>query len=107
MYSIKSKSGKLNRAKGVKRSAVKRFKFADYYKMLFQDTEMFSMFEVIRSVNHSLQTVVMNKKSLSSGDDKRHSLSNRVDTLAYGHYALDPLCIHAHDGDLLIYYRYA
>ena len=42
----------------------------------------------IASSNHSLHTIVVNKKSLSGYDDKRFILSDKVSTLPYGHNSL-------------------
>ena len=39
----------------------------------------------IASTGHQLQTVVVNKRSLSAYDDKRYILSDGITTLPYGH----------------------
>ena len=41
----------------------------------------------IQSINHQLGTVHKTKKNLSSVDDKRYLLSDRIHTLPYGHWA--------------------
>ena len=46
---------------------------------------MHSMIQ-IRSKNHQLETVKLNKTSLSPYDDKRLFLEDGFTTLAYGHY---------------------
>ena len=42
----------------------------------------------IRSYNHELFSVEINKISLSPFDDKRYVLENGYDTLAHGHYKI-------------------
>ena len=41
---------------------------------------------LIRHWNHELYTESVEKIALSSEDDKRIILENKIDTLAYGHY---------------------
>ena len=41
---------------------------------------------LIRQCNHELYTESVEKIALSSKDDKRIILENKIDTLAYGHY---------------------
>jgi len=43
---------------------------------------------VLRSHLHEMYSEVVNKVALSSEDDKRHVLEDRIHTLAYGHYRL-------------------
>ena len=43
---------------------------------------------VIRSRGHKVGTEKINKKALSSDDDKRIIQPNKVNTLAIGHYSL-------------------
>lgn len=45
----------------------------------------------IRSYNHELFTVCMNKLALSPKDEKRHILSNNIDTLPWGHFNIENL----------------
>ena len=49
---------------------------------------MFHKMKSIRSENHKIYSVEINKKSLSCFDDKRYILSNGIDSFAYGHYYL-------------------
>ena len=47
---------------------------------------MFHKIKSIRSENHKIYFIEINKKSLSCFDDKRYILSNGIDSFAYGHY---------------------
>ena len=39
---------------------------------------------IIKTLNHEIKTIEINKKSLSCFDDKRYILDDGVSTLAYG-----------------------
>ena len=41
---------------------------------------------LIRHRNHDLFTETIEKVALSSDDDKRTIIGNKIDTMAYGHY---------------------
>ena len=43
---------------------------------------------VIRSHLHEMYSEEVNKVALSSEDDKRHVLEDKIHTLAHGHYRL-------------------
>ena len=84
-YSTKNKEEK--RCKGVKKSVVKNeLIMQDYKDCLFGRKEKTSEMNLIRHRNHDLFTERIEKVSLSSNDDKRIILENKIDTLAYGHY---------------------
>lgn len=90
MYSfITNKSKLIKRAKGVKNSAIREFKFKDYFDTLQTNMTMYSSFQIIQSKKHKLHTIVVNKAALSPHDDKRVTLANSIDTLPYGHYSLE------------------
>jgi len=42
----------------------------------------------IRSSEHNLKTVLVNKSALNLADCKHYILPNRIQTLAFGHYSL-------------------
>ena len=76
-------------AKGVKKSYVKQnLKHNDYLETLETGDFTTAEFNIIRSVNHVVQTARINKKCLAAFDDKRYVLSDCVHTLAYGHYSI-------------------
>lgn len=79
-----------NKLKGIKKSVVKKeIKFTNYYRSLMGESkaeiQQRSKFNVIRSTNHVLHSMTVNKVGICSADDKRYLL-NHIDTLAYGHY---------------------
>jgi len=91
LYSLKvdfAKKPKLT-AKGVKRSYVeRRLAHQDFLDTLNSKRSKPATFEAIRSRNHCLNTVKINKICLSAYDDKRYILDDGVTTLAYGHFRL-------------------
>ena len=83
------KEMKLRSAKAVKQSVVKKeITFEDYKTCLFDKKEQMRTMNVIRSHRHEVYTEQVNKIALSSNDDKRVILEDRVHNLAYGHYSL-------------------
>ena len=42
--------------------------------------------KTIRSENHEIYLLEINKKSLSSFDDKRYICDNGIESFAYGHF---------------------
>ena len=94
LYSYKMYEGdETNKCKGVKSSVVKKeITFKDYKDCLFgglADGKQMRTMNVIRSHKHELCTEQVNKIALSSNDDKRVVLEDRVHTLARGHYSLN------------------
>ena len=74
----------VKKCKGIKKNVVKKgITFDDYVNCLFSgETKMKSM-KIIRSENHDIYSKEVNKIALSSDDDKRVVLEDRVNTLAY------------------------
>lgn len=96
MYSFKFADGDDNcaqktvkKSKGVKRSAIDKIDFHDYKKCLLSEESVRGSMAMIRSSSHSLSTIRCNKIILSSKDDKRVIDSNKIDTMAYGHYKVE------------------
>lgn len=76
-------------AKGIKKSFVhKNLKHEQYIETLRNRSKTTAQFNLIRSKNHVLRTVRINKDCLSAFDDKRYILSDGIRTLAYGHYKI-------------------
>jgi len=77
------------KCKGVKKLvARKTISHEDYKNCLFSGEEQMRRTNVIRSHLHEMYSEEVNKAALSSDDDKRHVLEDKIHTLAYGHYRL-------------------
>jgi hypothetical protein len=77
------------KAKGVKKSIVKSsLNLNNYIHALYQDKKSFVTQYNIQSLKHKIYTVEQKKVALSSNDDKRHILPNRVDTLPWGYRSI-------------------
>ena len=87
LYSHKMDEKESKRCKGVKKNVIeKNIKFQNYKDCLFSGEEQTRKMNLIRHRNHELYTESVEKIALSSKDDKRIILENKIDTLAYGHY---------------------
>ena len=90
LYSYKMYEGlEEKKCKGVKKSVIaQRIKFDDYKKCLFGGGKQYRRMYNIRSDKHEVFTEELNKIALSADDDKRIIQSDKIHTLAYGHYEL-------------------
>jgi hypothetical protein len=89
MYSVKVGEHEKKVAKGVKKSVIRRqLKHSDYRRILFEGGKDMSVMRGIRSYNHQLYSVEINKVGLCAYDTKRYILPNGIDTLAHGHYKI-------------------
>ena len=71
------------KAKGVKKNVIKKSStFEDYKKCLYTEDELMKEMNIIRSQNHDLYSITVNKVALSANDDKRLICSNKINTLA-------------------------
>ena len=78
------KEGEIRKAKGVKECVVeKSLLFKDYKKCLFSEDKLMKEMNIIRSQNHEIFSMTVNKVALSAKDDKRLICENKIDTLAY------------------------
>ena len=76
-------------AKGVKRKVVEfDLRHQCYKESLENNCIKHCSMNQIRSYNHELFSVEINKIGLSPFDDKRYVLENGYDTLAHGHYKI-------------------
>jgi len=76
-------------AKGIKKNTVKKTLTIENYKdALFNEENVYRTMNNIRSINHDLYCQEINKLALSSYDDKRYVLNDKINTLAYGHYSI-------------------
>ena len=90
LYSFRIDGKDEKKCKGVKKSEVKQTTiFEDYQDCLFTGNEQMRDMNVIRSRKHEVFTETVNKVALSSEDDKRIILENRIHALAHGHYSTD------------------
>ena len=79
----------IKKAKGVKRYVVKKNIQHENYKEALFDKKFFRHdMNMLRSYNHQIYGLRMNKISLSPLDTKRWIMDDGVNTLAYGHYKI-------------------
>ena len=68
------------------RAKLYSYKMLDGYReCLFSRQEQYRKMNVIRSHCHQIYTKKINKIALSSDDDKRDIMADRIHTIAYGH----------------------
>ena len=84
LYTFKIEDGSLTKkCKGVKKSVVKKgIDFENYFECLFTGEKQMRTMKIIRSENHDIYSKEVNKIALSSEDDKRVVLEDKVKTLA-------------------------
>ena len=88
MYSIKTAGGiEKQKAKGVCRATIRKcLRHAMYADCLWSGKTTREVVRSIRSVNHQLFSTVQLKVALSSFDDKRFVLDDKMSTRAHGHF---------------------
>ena len=86
-YSFLTDVGKEDKkAKGTKKCIIKKMiKFNDYKKCLLNDEVIFKSQQKFISKKHDVYTVKINKKALSSNDDKRIVSSDKITSYPYGY----------------------
>lgn len=84
-------NNKLKKAKGVKRSVLKKeISFDDYYNCIKNNCIELRKQHSIRSKNHNVYTISSRRIALNPLDDKRYIVKpDRFETLAWGHYLID------------------
>ena len=84
LYTFKVEDkGETRKAKGVKKNVIKKsLSFEDYKKCLFSEEKIMKEMNIIRSQNHDIYLMTVNKVALSASDDKRLICENKIDTLA-------------------------
>ncbi|CAH3027681.1 unnamed protein product [Porites evermanni] len=85
LYTFKIEDGSLTKkCKGVKKNVVKKgIEFENYVECLFTGEKQMRTMKIIRSENHDIYSKEVNKIALSSEDDKRKVLKDRVHTLSF------------------------
>ena len=93
LYSYKIlDSSKGRKCKGMSKNVTKlSVEFDDYRECLFNRKEQCPKINVIRSHCHEIHSEEINKIALSSDDDKRVTMVDRIHILAYGHTNLKQL----------------
>ena len=84
LYNFKvEEKGEIRKAKGGKKNVIKKsLSFEGYKKCLFSEEEVMKEMNIIRSQNHEIFSMTVNKVALSANDDKRIICENKIDTLA-------------------------
>ena len=85
LYTFKvEEKGETRKAKGVKKNVIKKsWSFEDYTKCLFSEEKLMKEMNIIRSQNHDIFSMTVNKVALSANDNKRLICENKIDTLIY------------------------
>ena len=85
LYTFKvEEKGETRKAKGVKKNVIKKsLSFDDYKKCLFSEEKVMKEMNIIRSQNHEIFSMTVNKKALSANDDKRFICENKIDAPAH------------------------
>ena len=81
-------SGQSATAKGVTKVAQRSYKHQHYKEVLEKRSTLMATNKTIRTFDHHLYSVQINKRGLSAYDDKKYILPCGVKTLSYGHYLL-------------------
>ena len=84
LYSFKIEEGKnVKKCKGIKKSVVsKGITFEHYFDCLFTGDKQMRSMKIIQSKNHDIYSKEVNKIALSSEDNKRKVLEDKIHTLA-------------------------
>ena len=73
----------IDKAKGVKECVIKNsLTFEDYKNCLFSEKDLMREMNIIKSENHDIYSMTINKVALSANDDKRLICKNKIDTKA-------------------------
>jgi hypothetical protein len=92
LYSFKEWPHKVQKkAKGIKKSTVKKQLTFDDYKRVLEDAknEKFIEQNLFRSYKLETFTIEQRKLALSGRDTKRFTCSDRIHTVAWGHYSIN------------------
>ncbi|KAL9951227.1 hypothetical protein ACROYT_G043851 [Oculina patagonica] len=102
LYTENCKTIEKKVAKGIAKNVTKKEIRHQHYKdCLFNRKQQMASMHQIRSFQHNVYSIKLNKIGLSPFDDKRHITSNGRDSLAYGHYTLRDSNLDQHDQELI------
>lgn len=91
-YSIELEDGDndrdIKKLKSVSKTVTKSLEFKDFYNVWRDRSVVYSKMYKFQSTNHTIETILINKKSLSQNDDKRYILPDNTNTLAWGHFEI-------------------
>ena len=89
MYSVKfyGSTPDIKRVKGIAKNIVKKYiNFDNYKKILLEGScPLRHEMKTIRSIDHDIKLLSINKISLSCFDDRRYIFSDGIFTLPFGH----------------------
>ena len=88
LYSVGYGDNVKLKAKGVKKSSLKKLNIDSYKNILKNDSFMRNIQCSIISQNHNIYSIIQNKVSLSSFYDKKYLLDS-INSRSYGHYRND------------------
>lgn len=88
LYCIKTLDKTIKKAKGTKKSVTKNLRMIDYKNVLYNCNVIRKKNLLFRSIKHEIFTQSVNKIVLSSNDDKRLLLPDKVSTLAWGNASI-------------------
>ena len=104
MYSIRWSEGNMRTCGGISKSVNKVVLRHEMYKECLMNVELRThKISRIGSELHQIYTYSFCKISLSPFDDKRYVLDDKINTLAYGHYAISSNLYMSHNLDVLLF----
>lgn len=81
LYSFKIEDSEIKYAKGIKKECYKKeITFNDYNQCLFSGEEQMRQMNIIKSKNHDIYSITMNKIALSENDDERVIMEDKIHT---------------------------
>lgn len=88
LYCIKTIDKTIKKAKGTKKSVIRKLNISDYKNVLYNCNVIRKKNVLFKSIKHEIFTQSVNKVALSSNDDKRILSSDKVSTLAWGNASI-------------------
>lgn len=85
LYSLKCSNTVIKKAKGIKSYVLRDLDITDYERILLNGGVIRRKNIMFKSLKHEIFTQSVNKITLSSNDDKRIILKDKIATKAWGH----------------------